>query len=121
MLDAYQYNGIPIVHDELDIDTMSDDFSDAIKAFYLEHNYDNYCSKSPKHIVLILDKHCQHLPWENLPILRGQPVSRLPSYSVAQTLLERAPHMFKGPCYYILNPGGDLKRTQKVFECVLER
>lgn len=33
-----------------------------------------------EHIVLILDKHLQKLPWESLPFLRVHSVSRMPSF-----------------------------------------
>ena len=92
-------------------------------------------SESPKddHIFLVLDKNIQGLPWENLPILRGQSVSRIPSVEFLidrlefvqwrrktenrqdETPVDRAiVDPKKG--YYVLNPSGDLGRTQARFQ-----
>ncbi|KAL0578391.1 separin protein [Marasmius crinis-equi] len=86
-----------------------------------------------EHLFLVLDKNVQGLPWESIPILRGRSVSRIPCMSFLHDRLEFArwkqeqatsppSHVVdraavdprKG--YYILNPSGDLTRTQGRFE-----
>uniref|UniRef100_H3B3H1 separase n=1 Tax=Latimeria chalumnae TaxID=7897 RepID=H3B3H1_LATCH len=50
----------------------------------------NRTGQSNGPLVLVLDKHLQKLPWENIPLLRSRPVTRLPSlrfllsYSIIQ-------------------------------------
>jgi hypothetical protein len=78
----------------------------------------------------------QQLPWENIPILRNQPVTRAPSL---QFILSRLPptslqattvtnlqsqqktslqlNTFDpASAAFVLNPGNDLARTQAAFE-----
>nr|XP_014347491.1 PREDICTED: separin [Latimeria chalumnae] len=52
----------------------------------------NRTGQSNGPLVLVLDKHLQKLPWENIPLLRSRPVTRLPSlrfllsYSIIQKI-----------------------------------
>ena len=41
------------------------------------------------HLILIVDKSAQRIPWESLPILRGEAVSRLPSINFLRDFLNR--------------------------------
>jgi separase len=86
---------------------------------------------SDEHLFLVLDKNVQGLPWESMPILRGRSVSRIPGVDflhdrVAFAKLKReargqihksedgaAVDVSNG--YYILNPSGDLGRTEERF------
>ncbi|EPS58493.1 hypothetical protein M569_16320 [Genlisea aurea] len=62
------------------------------------------------------------LPWESLPILRGQEVYRMPSVGSIFAILSRFQNPPSFPIidpqdsYYLLNPGGDLVRTQNEFQ-----
>lgn len=76
-------------------------------------------------VVLVADEKLQVFPWEMLPTLvdRKQTVTRVPSVSVLLRLLERrevdeaAMDAIDGSgAYFVLNPGGDLERTQTRFE-----
>jgi separase len=113
---VYSYQGVPVVHDEIDLEILSEDIIDAIKAFYIEYRR---CKESrlkkQKHLVLILDKNCQHIPWESLPVMRGHSVSRMPSYLLLQERMKMSTELHVNSCYYILNPSGDLSRTEKIF------
>ncbi|KAF9269561.1 hypothetical protein L218DRAFT_1030382 [Marasmius fiardii PR-910] len=86
-----------------------------------------------EHLFLILDKNLQGLPWESIPILRGRSVSRVPCMSFlldrlhfsrwkhglesmpVPTVVDRAVVNPRNG-YYILNPSGDLTRTEEVFK-----
>jgi hypothetical protein len=85
-----------------------------------------------EHTFLILDKRLQGIPWESTPILRGRAVSRIPSASflldrlhlasvseksVITTKNQAIDRMSVDPTkvYYLLNPEGDLKRTEETF------
>lgn len=87
------------------------------------------------YIMLRSDKvnhniYLQMLPWENLPILRNQEVYRMPSIGSIFATLDRYcenqetidtsipvfPLIDPLDSYYLLNPDGDLSRTQGEFE-----
>ena len=86
-----------------------------------------------EHVFLVLDKNVQSLPWESIPILRGRSVSRIPSVDFLIDRLEyvelrkRGRLSLKQPNfagatidprkgYFILNPSGDLRRTEERFK-----
>lgn len=94
------------------------------------------------HVILILDKYLQMFPMESIPILRPQSTSRLPCLSflrdrILYTRSYESRDMFddfgmndekwkdmtvsRKSAFYVLNPGGDLKDTQKEFESVFKR
>ncbi|KAF9003465.1 hypothetical protein BDZ89DRAFT_1095795 [Hymenopellis radicata] len=130
MLDFYQFHGIPVAIAEIDVDQVVVDLRAA-----LEEHADRMKRRPAEvpnddHVFLVLDKDIQGLPWENIPILRGRSVSRIPNVEFLldrvefarwrrgeskETLIDRAvvdPR--KG--YYILNPSGDLGRTEERFQ-----
>ncbi|XP_042306170.1 separin [Sceloporus undulatus] len=87
-------------------------------------------SASNGHVILVLDKHLQKLPWENIPCLRSHSVTRLPSlrflpsYSLTkkyqeETVLNRGVNSTK--TFYVLNPHGNLPGTEKMFEDWFQR
>ncbi|KAJ3044989.1 hypothetical protein HDV00_012409 [Rhizophlyctis rosea] len=139
LMDAYQYSGVGVDYDEISIDSMTFDFKDALVKFHTD--YTKLRSKhqledpSPKHIILIPDKHLQSFPWESIPILRGKPVSRVPCLAFLRDRMVAAGMMGadgaadgegsgvngmvevdQEKAFYVLNPGGDLVGTQKEFE-----
>ncbi|KAJ1802050.1 separin protein, partial [Coemansia sp. RSA 2523] len=92
------------------------------------------------HVVLVLDKHTQQIPWESLPTLRKYPASRVPSLAFLRsrmaTMRSHKPmsalslnpksltlaanvhgdRVDGSHLFYVLNPEGDLLRTQAGFE-----
>ncbi|XP_075771872.1 separin isoform X2 [Pelodiscus sinensis] len=81
------------------------------------------------HLVLVLDKHLQKLPWENMPCLRALPVTRLPSlrfllsYTLAQrhqpgSVLTRGVN--PSNAFYVLNPHDNLPGTEERFRAWFE-
>ncbi|XP_038607979.1 separin [Tachyglossus aculeatus] len=76
------------------------------------------------HLVLVLDKHLQKLPWETTPSLRALPVTRLPSLrfllSYGLPREARAPSVLEEgvdprSAYYVLNPHNNLAGTEEKF------
>ena len=87
-----------------------------------------------QHVILILDKYVQMLPWESLPCLRNKSVSRLPSISFLRDRILLMKYQNNGDssnidkyfiepqkAFYILNPDQDLKNTQNKFEDFVKR
>uniref|UniRef100_A0A8C7A565 separase n=1 Tax=Neovison vison TaxID=452646 RepID=A0A8C7A565_NEOVI len=79
---------------------------------------------SNRHLVLVLDKDLQKLPWENMPSLRALPVTRLPSFrfllsysitkeSGASSVLSQG--VDPRNTFYVLNPHNNLSSTEEQF------
>lgn len=79
------------------------------------------------HTFLLLDRHLHNIPWESLPVLETQSVTRVPSLAYLRDRMvaaerERIP---RGPdgtyilpsrkTCYVLNPSGDLARSETRF------
>ncbi|KNA25484.1 hypothetical protein SOVF_006490 [Spinacia oleracea] len=105
------------------VDCVSDSLTAAVNKVELE-----YCTRREP-VVLVLDSNVQMLPWENMPIMREQEVYRMPSVASIFMALQRRsvlenvarlgtkfPLIDPLDAYFLLNPSGDLSRTQSEFE-----
>ncbi|CAG8506100.1 10891_t:CDS:10 [Funneliformis mosseae] len=127
LVDAYnKYNDQQVGYDEIDLDQLIIDVQDALSCDdTMSSNVDD------QHVILILDKYVQMLPWESLPCLRSQAVSRLPSLSFLRDRIMLTNHVNnkqdnkqgwldyvidQHKSFYVLNPSQDLKHTQNEFE-----
>ncbi|PSK33825.1 hypothetical protein C7M61_005170 [Candidozyma pseudohaemuli] len=72
----------------------------------------------PQHLVLLPSHTCSDFPWESIDFLRSKSISRVPSITCLLELLKRASADLKDGhlSYYVLNPGGDLKKTELRFK-----
>ncbi|XP_003405097.2 separin isoform X2 [Loxodonta africana] len=79
---------------------------------------------SNRHLVLVLDKDLQKLPWETMPSLRALPLTRLPSFrflltysiikeSGASSVLSQG--VDPRSTFYVLNPHNNLSSTEEQF------
>ncbi|KAJ3742013.1 cysteine peptidase C50 [Lentinula detonsa] len=145
ILDLYQFHGVPVAIAEIDIDQVVVDLRIVIqehaeKLKSVGHGRSgafgyNERVHNDEHLFLVLDKNVQGLPWENIPILRERSVSRIPSISflldrVHFSRLQQSKYSDKNQsstavdravcdprnAYYIINPGGDLERTEERFK-----
>ncbi|EPY49886.1 separase/separin [Schizosaccharomyces cryophilus OY26] len=118
VLDIYQFHGVQFAYDEVDIDQIAVEIKDALRMYHNSYKFGNTTS----HTVLLLDRMVHKFPWESLPCLQQQSVSRLPSISILKSLLNEnfhqepfvKVHINSGS--YILNPSLDLKHTQDMFQ-----
>lgn len=145
ILDLYQFHGVPVAIAEVDIDQVVVDLRAVLEEYSTKTAKEKKVSTraevvkgsnglstpSDEHLFLVLDKNVQGLPWESMPILRGRNVSRIPGVDflhdrVAFAKLKReARGQIHNPedgaavdarsGYYILNPSGDLGRTEDRF------
>ncbi|KAL8657624.1 MAG: hypothetical protein Q9226_001727 [Calogaya cf. arnoldii] len=132
VIDILQFCGERNAYDEVDFDSMTIATFDALRQY---HEAVKEIAEAPaiQHTVLILDKELHCFPWESLPCLNKQAITRLPSLSCLRDgiLQQRRQQMRsvdnandgeKRFCVdrrsgaYVLNPGGDLKATQETFE-----
>lgn len=126
VVDILQFNGERNAYDEIDFDMLVVDTLGALRSSF-EAARRSSAMDEPNHTILILDKALHAFPWESLPCLQGMPVSRMPSLRcLRQRILKMRPEDKKSDTpglrvdgkkgSYILNPGGDLRSTQKTFE-----
>jgi separase len=127
VVDILQFHGERNAYDEIDFDAMVVDTLDALHAYHSAGKTETSWPNNT-HTILVLDKALHTFPWESLPCMRGQAVSRVPSLACLRRLiLEQQPASSKVsdapaghhiPCAtgtYILNPSRDLKSTQTTF------
>ncbi|KAK4123665.1 hypothetical protein N657DRAFT_596310 [Parathielavia appendiculata] len=135
VVDILQFHGEWNAYDEIDFDSMVVETMDALTAYHSAAN----AADEPVpaiHTILVLDKALHIFPWESLPCMQGQPVSRVPSLACLRRLLldrhqpeEQQPtgtsssspaaseghHIPPTSGTYILNPSADLQSTQALF------
>lgn len=122
VIDILQFQGERNAYDEIDFDAMVLEVIDALRSYH--DAVKDTSSGRGGHKILILDKALHAFPWESLPCLEGQSVSRMPSLSCLQERLQQMRQNYptsaslcinpqKGA--YILNPSSDLKSTQQTF------
>ncbi|KAF7730176.1 hypothetical protein EC973_002784 [Apophysomyces ossiformis] len=120
-----------------DIEKLTDRIRSAISAYHScarKAGIDTMMPKPGDHVILILDKFMHMFPWESVPVMRPQAVSRLPCISFLRDRIEYGRALARGTysgqwkdievdrrsAYYILNPGGDLMNTQRQFESTFQ-
>ncbi|GAA5945755.1 hypothetical protein JCM3775_005840 [Rhodotorula graminis] len=128
MAESFQFSGVPLACDETDVDQVVVDLREALEELHGTKSAPKSHVDPDEHTFLVLDQDLQAFPWESLPCLQGRSVSRLPSLSFLRDRLDHAaahaspetpPHEVVVDCgrtSFVLNPGGDLKNTQKTFE-----
>jgi separase len=124
VVDVLQFNGERNAYDEIDFDSIAVETLDALKQYHQAMS--EYTADGPAcHTILVLDKALHCFPWESLPCMTGQAISRLPSLrSLRLRLIGESKHGEKSSgefCIdskdgaFILNPGGDLINTEATF------
>ncbi|KAL9028910.1 MAG: hypothetical protein Q9196_002789 [Gyalolechia fulgens] len=126
VIDILQFHGERNAYDEIDFDSMTIEIFDALRQYY-EAAKRSEDQPRTEHTVLILDKELHCFPWESLPCLDGQAVTRLPSLSCLRDRILHQRHQDGAAAAdrfsingrngaYVLNPAGDLEATQAKFE-----
>ena len=128
VVDVLQFNGERNAYDEIDFDPMVIEVQDALSHYHeLSKSTDE--PEPNGHVILILDKRLHSFPWESLPCLTGQSVSRLPSLGSLRDRILMMQAQEESTCSsfivdrasgaYVLNPSSDLRHTQSTFEAPL--
>jgi separase len=130
VLDQYQFHGVSVALAELDFDQIGVDVKGALAEFEAARvARTSAADKEAEHLLLVLDKNVQGLPWESLPILRGRAVSRVPSLTFLLDQVSLGTHLGAPSSrrtvdarrtHYFLNPGGDLTGTEGRFRARLD-
>ncbi|KAJ5038400.1 uncharacterized protein L3040_007263 [Drepanopeziza brunnea f. sp. 'multigermtubi'] len=130
VVDVLQFHGELNAYAEIDFDSIVVEMQDALRGYHSAVHASGQVDEG-RHTILILDKALHSFPWESMPCMDGLAVSRLPSLGclrdriLAQqkSLVEGTPeghYISRQNASYILNPGGDLKHTQSVFQKPLQ-
>lgn len=128
VIDVLQFHGENNAYDEIDFDAMLVEILDALHAYH-EEAHSKTSNRQNSHLILVVDKELQAFPWESLPCVRGESVSRMPSLDAIWERLETmgASHADRAgytiPASegtYILNPSSDLVSTEDTFRSVFE-
>jgi separase len=139
ILDLYQFHGVPVAISEVDVDQVTIDLRTALEEHASVRKKAKITPVEDSHTFLVLDRNLQGIPWESIPALRGQSVSRIPSLEFLvdrlhlakwqrketnhsedqdekdeEALIDRT-HVDPRKTYYVLNPSGDLKGTEGRF------
>lgn len=118
VLDILLFHGEENAYDEIDIDNIYVEVETLIKEYLMM----NPTPPKHRHTILVVGKECQSIPWESLPSLRNSSTTRIPSLTMLLKLLEENKKMVvnKRNGSYILNPSGDLVKTEERFEEQIE-
>ncbi|KAG6920238.1 hypothetical protein DXG01_005007 [Tephrocybe rancida] len=133
ILDLYQFHGVPVAIAEVDIFQVVVDLRTVLEDHAQKLFRRNHQKTADEHLFLVLDKNLQGLPWESMPILRSRSVSRVPSVDFLHDRVQFADWKRKAVSgedtspvkgavvdprkgYYILNPSGDLNKTEARFK-----
>lgn len=135
VVDILQFHGERNAYDEIDFDAMVIETYDALRGYYSAAKSESD-REDGAHTVLVLDKALHAFPWESLPCMQEQAVSRVPSLACLRQLILEANFPSKtvsstnddsvdepqghyisaNAGTYILNPSSDLKNTQTFFQ-----
>jgi separase len=124
VLESLQFAGESIAIDEVDMDNVIIKIIDALRDYYAS-------SPDPHeeggHTILILGNQLHGFPWESMPCLRQQSVSRMTSFGDLRDRLVEArasrwndaqagKTIKRTSGTSLLNPSGDLKKTAQRFQ-----
>ncbi|KAI5267064.1 hypothetical protein E4T47_08134 [Aureobasidium subglaciale] len=128
VIDILQFNGERNAYDEVDFDVMATETMDALRSY---HEAANYNDADQNHLILILDRKLHAFPWESMPCLQNVSVSRVGSMltlrerilAMRRQMGDRTEERYsvnKQSGASILNPSGDLSRTQTTMAPLLD-
>ncbi|MCO5581050.1 hypothetical protein L7F22_034925 [Adiantum nelumboides] len=133
-MDAYQFNGVPVAVDEVDLDQSVVDVRSALESLRSKRSQRRQRpqmeeeEENAEHLFLILDRDTCAIPWESIPTLRSRAVSRIPSMAFLEDRLVelrgargKTIDVEMAKKFYLINPAGDLTRTQERFEPLLAK
>jgi separase len=136
LLDLYTFHGIPVAIADVDVDQATVDLRCALEehaALKSKQGKTSSAEVDDSHMFLILDRNVMGIPWESIPVLRGQSVSRIPSVAFLRDRVRLASAKNRSggvvdrmsvdsrKTFFVLNPSGDLKGTEGRFKPWLDQ
>ncbi|KOS15637.1 cysteine-type endopeptidase [Malassezia pachydermatis] len=105
-MDAIQQSGAPVAQDEVDLDACCVDLRGLLDEWHAR-----WTPPEDHHLSLLLDGALTQIPWESMPALRAHSVTRRTSFQPYEPPMTLSP----ARTAYVLNPGGDLHRSEERF------
>lgn len=121
ILDSLTYHGEQNAYDEIDIEKFHS-LLDKLLSTYAQKKSRllPHADYAESHTILVPSAKCSSFPWESLNFLKGRSISRVPSIGILVDMLKSRHKSLNietsNNLYYLINPGGDLTRTQKKFK-----
>lgn len=121
ILDSLMYHGEQNAYDEIDIEKFHS-LLDKLLMTYAQKKRRLLPQEHHRetHIIFVPSAECSSFPWESLNCLKGKSISRVPSIGILVDMLKTRYKSFNinksDNLYYLINPGGDLTRTQTKFK-----
>jgi hypothetical protein len=106
-------------------DALRNEFEESKIDMILNHLNDyqlKLVNQPRKHICLLVDKSLHQIPWESLPSIKKQPISRMPSIHFLLSHIQINKFLInQDNTFYIVDPGGDLAHTKQKFQTFFEK
>lgn len=119
VFDILLFQGEENAYDEIDFGVIHIQLEEQIRKFRVQlFEVQEVC-----HTFLVIGNECHLFPWEKLSFMDSLSVSRVPSFGYLHDLLQRFDYnlfpevSLDGNISMILNPHGDLSRTETRFSC----
>lgn len=110
ILDSLVYAGYEVSYDEIDLDKFKQELQNLFEGHQQYHTLN-------EHIILVPGTKCCKIPWESLPSLQNKSISRMPSIKkLMEALGSRMDLRIDSRGLYLINPGGDLTKTEVRFK-----
>lgn len=90
VVDILQFHGERNAYDEVDFDAMVVETFDALHAYHAAAKAVDSTAGAGVHTILVLDKALHTFPWESLPCMQGNAVSRVPSLACLRRMILEA-------------------------------
>lgn len=117
ILDVLLYHGEENAYDEVDVDTIHIQLEETVRKFRPRLT----SMQKLSHTFLVVSSSCHSFPWECLSFLKQISITRVPSVSILDDLLRKSSNGIspkvssENKISMILNPHGDLSRTESRF------
>lgn len=122
VLDILLFHGEENAYDEIDFSMLHVQLEEQIKKFRATMKTNDIF-----HTFLVVSSSCHLFPWECLSFLKDLSITRVPSYVCLNKLLSRFHYelplhvTIKDNISMILNPNGDLSRTESKFKGMFQK
>ncbi|SMN17975.1 similar to Saccharomyces cerevisiae YGR098C ESP1 Separase [Maudiozyma saulgeensis] len=119
VLDILLYHGEENAYDEIDMSILHFQTEEAINKYHLHCGISS--PKRVQHTFLVVSNKCHMFPWESMTFMKPLSVSRVPSLHILREMIENNNYKVQldvsisEKLSMVLNPGGDLVRSEERF------
>ncbi|CAB4251889.1 similar to Saccharomyces cerevisiae YGR098C ESP1 Separase, a caspase-like cysteine protease that promotes sister chromatid separation by mediating dissociation of the cohesin Scc1p from chromatin [Maudiozyma barnettii] len=119
VLDILVYHGEENAYDEIDMSLLHFQTEEAIMKYHTRCGIGG--SKRVQHTFLVVSNKCHLFPWESMAFMKTLSISRVPSLHILKEMLQNNNNKVQLDVHVdrklsmVLNPGGDLVRSEERF------